>query len=57
VREELDRDVGDAEQRARTQAEQQSLGTMQHATVRRDSQQRGGHGDYRGLDGDLRRQR
>jgi hypothetical protein len=38
VGEELDRDVRDAEQRPRPEAEEQSLGAMQDAPVRRDRQ-------------------
>ena len=52
MREELDRDVRDAEQRPGTKAEQQPLGAAQDAAVGRDRQERGGDGDDRALDCD-----
>jgi hypothetical protein len=56
VGEELDRNVGNAEQRPGTEREQEPLGAAQNRTVRRDREDCGGDGDNRALDGNHRRQ-
>ena len=53
----LDRDGGDAEQRAGGRAEEQSLGTGQDMAAGRDPHQRGAGREDRALDGDQRRKR
>jgi hypothetical protein len=53
----LERDIGNAPERAGGGAEEQSLSAVHEAAAGRDPHERGDNGEDRALDGDQRRQR